>query len=85
MAIRPNGIRDSNRAYAKKLALYGLKQAPRLWHQTVGSFLLSIGIHRPLADESLYTLGVLILLYVNDLVVLYTDAASEKAMSIRRP
>ena len=85
MAIRPNGIRDSNRAYAKKLALYGLKQSPRLWHQTVGSFLLSIGVHRPLADESLYisdTPGVLILLYVNDIVVLYTDAASEKATSI---
>ena len=62
--------------------------APRLWHQTVGCFLLSIGVHRPLADESLYisdTPGVLILLYVNDIVVLYTDAASEKAMSIRRP
>jgi len=62
--------------------------APRLWHQTVGCLLLSIGVHRPLADESLYisdTPGVLILLYVNDIVVLYTDAASEKAMSIRRP
>jgi len=66
-------------------ALYGLKQAPRLWHQAINSFLLSIEFHRSDADQNLYIRrdGVLVLLYVDDMLVFYADTASEKAMDVK--
>ena len=66
-------------------ALYGLRQAPRLWHQTIDSFLLSIGFHRSNADPNLYIRadGVLLLLYVDDMLVAYADGSSERAIEVR--
>jgi hypothetical protein len=75
---------ESNFLRLKK-ALYGLKQAPRLWHQAINSFLLSIEFHRLDADQNLYIRsdGVLVLLYVDDMLVFYADTASEKAMGVK--
>jgi len=63
-------------------ALYGLRQAPRLWHQESNGFLQSIGFHRSHPDISLYIRndGVLILLYVDDILVFYTEEALENAL-----
>jgi Reverse transcriptase (RNA-dependent DNA polymerase) len=76
----PSGNRDCFLRLNK--ALYGLRQAPRLWHQEIDGFLQSIGFHRSHADMGLYIRsdGVLILLYVDDILVFYADEASEKAL-----
>jgi len=76
----PSGNRDCFLRLNK--ALYGLRQAPRLWHQEIDGFLQSIGFHRSHADISLYIRddGVLILLYVDDILVFYAEEASEKAL-----
>jgi len=60
-------------------ALYGLRQAPRLWNQ-------EIGFHRSHTDISLYIRndGVLILLYVDDILVLYAEEESEKALEVKQ-
>jgi hypothetical protein len=59
--------------YVKLLkALYGLKQAPRLWHQSINTFLLSLGFRQADADPNLYLRrGVSIILYVDDILVFY--------------
>ena len=86
----PEGIEwlsDTIRTGSLRLnkALYGLKQAPRLWHQAIDGFLLSIGFHRSHADQNLYicSQGVMILLYVDDIQLLYANTASAHAMHVK--
>jgi len=66
-------------------ALYGLKQAPRLWHQSIDGFLLSIGFHKASADHNLYidTQGVMLLLYVDDIQLLYAKSAKARAIDVK--
>jgi hypothetical protein len=66
-------------------ALYGLKQAPRLWHQSIDSFLLSIGFHKASADHNLYICnqGVMLLLYVDDIQLLYAESAKARAIDVK--
>jgi len=66
-------------------ALYGLKQAPRLSHQSIDGFLLSIGFHKSSADHNLYidTRGVMLLLYVDDIQLLYTESAKTRAIGVK--
>jgi hypothetical protein len=66
-------------------ALYGLRQAPKLWHDEISGFLLSLGLHRSEADGNLYIRsdGILILLYVDDILVLYANESSDKAIDTK--
>jgi len=66
-------------------ALYGLKQAPRLWHQSIDGFLLSIGFHKASADHNLYICnqGVMLLLYVDDIQLLYAESAKSRAIDVK--
>jgi len=53
-------------------ALYGLKQAPQHWYEDIDGFLRSIGFKQSAEDPNLYLqLGVLLLLYVDDLLIAY--------------
>jgi hypothetical protein len=64
------------RAVRLHKALYGLKQAPRLWWQEIHSFLTSesLGFLQSHADTNLYHKdGVFLLLYVDDILILYAD------------
>jgi len=67
-------------------ALYGLRQALRPWHQEIDDFLQSIGFHHSQADISLYirNAGVLILLYVDDILVFYAEEALENALRVKQ-
>jgi len=86
--LEPIAMLSSNRDHFLRLnkVLYGLQQAPRLWHQEIDGFLQSIRFHRSHADVSLYIRndGVLILLYVDDILVFYADEASEKALEVKQ-
>jgi len=65
--------------------LYELKQAPRLWYQSIDGFLISIRFHNESADHNLYICnqGVMILLYVNDIQLLYAKSAKSRAIDIK--
>jgi len=68
-------------------ALYGLKQAPRLWHIDINAFLLILGFAQSQADPNLYIRndGILILLYVDDISMMYarTESATEAAIEVK--
>jgi len=66
-------------------ALYGLMQAPRLWHQSIDGFLLSIGFHKASADHNLYICnqGVMLLLYVDDIQLLYAESTKSRAIDVK--
>ena len=66
-------------------ALYGLKQALKLWHQSIDSFLLSIGFYKLFADHNLYICnqGVMLLLYVDDIQLLYAESAKSRAIDVK--
>jgi hypothetical protein len=65
-------------------ALYGLKQAPRLWHQSINTFLLSLGFRQADADPNLYLRpGVSIILYVDDILVFYHPKNDGTAGSVK--
>jgi hypothetical protein len=65
-------------------ALYGLKQAPRLWHQSIYTFLLSLGFRQADADPNLYLRrGVSIILYVDDILVFYRPNDDGAAGSVK--
>ena len=65
-------------------ALYGLKQAQRLWHNDINTFLLSLGFTQSQADPNLYirTNGIVILLYVDDISMIYARAESASNAAI---
>jgi hypothetical protein len=68
------------RAVRLHKALYGLKQAPRLWWQEIHSFLKSLGFLQSHADTNLYRKdGVFLLLYVDDILILYADGTPATA------
>ena len=65
-------------------ALYGLRQSPMLWFRDVDAFLLSIGFVKFKIDPNLYIQrGVLILLYVDDFMVVYSPKDQKLADSIK--
>ena len=65
-------------------ALYGLKQAPRLWYEEINRFLLSIGLLQSKTDPNLYIgPGVLLLLYVDDIIVAHTLPNGADAVKIQ--
>ena len=68
-------------------ALFGLKQAPCMWYDEINKFLLSIGLKRSPTDPNLYIgLGVLLLLYVDDIVLVHTlpEGGTESSKSSYR-
>jgi len=66
-------------------ALYGLKQAPRLWHNDINTSLLSLEFTQSLADPNLYLRsdGILILLYADDISMLYPEDATNTAIEVK--
>lgn len=63
-------------------ALYGLKQAPRLWYQEIHGFLTSLDFGQAHADMNLYIKeGVYVLLYVDDILILYCNNAATVAIA----
>jgi hypothetical protein len=68
-----------------KKALYGLKQAPRLWHDDINTFLLYLEFTQSLADPKLYlrSNGILMLLYVDDISMLYPEDATKAAIKVK--
>lgn len=79
---QPPGFVDPSRpSHVCKLnkAIYGLKQAPRTWFHCMTSFLLFVGFVQSVADSSLFIFShglhiIYFLLYVDDIVVIGSDA-----------
>ncbi|XP_019170412.1 PREDICTED: uncharacterized protein LOC109165898 [Ipomoea nil] len=79
---QPPGYEDStNPGHVCHLqhSLYGLKQAPRAWFKRLHDFLLSAGFNSSKTNVSLfyYTAGgarVFLLVYVDDIIMMGTDA-----------
>jgi len=63
-------------------ALYGLELAPRLWHNQISPFLLPFGFTQSSADSNLYLCSesILMLLYINDISILYPKATAKAAI-----
>jgi hypothetical protein len=68
-------------------ALYSLKQAPRLWHNDIKTFHLFLGFTQSQADPNLYIRsdGILILLYADDISMMYalSESASKAAIEVK--
>ena len=66
-------------------ALYGLKQAPRLWHDDINGFVLSLGFTQSSADPNLYlrSVGILILLHVDDISMSCANAATKAVIEAK--
>jgi len=65
--------------------LYGLKQAPQRWHNDIDTFLLSLQFIQSKADPNLYLRsdGILMLLYVDDISMLYTKDTTKAAIAVK--
>lgn len=73
------GIGTSSIVRLRK-ALYGLRQSPRLWFLDINNFLLSLGLNQSHYDPNLYMKeGILILLYVDDILIIQTDGTDVSA------
>jgi hypothetical protein len=68
-----------------KKALYGLKQAPQLWHNDINTFLLSLEFTQSQANRNLYlrSAGILMLLYVDDISMLYPEDSTKAALEVK--
>jgi hypothetical protein len=68
-----------------KKALYGLKQAPLLWHNVINTVLLSLKFTQSQADPNLYLRsdGILMLLYIDDISMLYPQDATNAAIDVK--
>ena len=78
----PQGLFSSTNGVCKlKRSLYGLKQAPRAWYEKFRSTLLGFSFTQSQYDSSLFLHRtpkgiVLLLLYVDDMIITGSDAAS---------
>jgi len=81
----PEGLNAPTIVVRQKKALYGLKQAPRLWHDDINTFLLSLEFTQSLANPNLYlrSNGILMLLYVDDISMLYPEDATKAAIEVK--
>ena len=81
----PEGLNAPTIVVRLKTALYGLKQAPPLWHNDINTFLLSLQFTQSLADPNLYLRsdGILMLLYVDDISMLYPEDATKAAIEVK--
>jgi hypothetical protein len=67
-------------------ALYGFKQAPRLSYEEIDGYLKSLGFQQTLTDRNLYSEddGVLLLLYVDDILIANSPEHVKEAEDIRQ-
>jgi len=67
-------------------ALYGLRQSSKLWYEEIDGFLRSTGVfRRSETDPNLYISDdVLILLYLDDMLVIYAVKSSDKAKDVKK-
>jgi hypothetical protein len=68
-----------------KKALYGRQQAPQLWHNDINTWLISLKFTQSLADSNLYLRsdGILMLLYIDDISMLYPEDATKVGMEVK--
>lgn len=63
-----------------KKALYGLKQSPKLWYEDIHQSLIKLSFEQSVEDPNLYIkAGVMVLLYVDDILLVYTDPSNDAA------
>jgi len=77
------GTQDDDLVCLLRKSLYGLKQAPRVWNQRIRRFLESIGFKPTYSDPCVYIndeTGVMIAMWVDDLVIFGKDLASIDAV-----
>jgi len=81
----PEGLNTPTVIVWLKKALHGLKHAPRLSHNYINSFLLSLEFTQSQADPNLYlsTDGILMLLYVDNISMLYPKDATKAAIEVK--
>jgi hypothetical protein len=82
----PEGEDSEVRVVRLRKALYGLKQAPHLWYRHINAFLLSLDFFQSEADPNLYIRnkgGILLLLYVDDMLLTYPPQAAKEAEEIK--
>jgi len=81
----PQGINTPTIIVRLKKALYGVKQAPRLWHNIINTCLLSPEFTKSRADPNLYLPhdGILMVLYVDDISMLYAKDAIKAAIEVK--
>jgi len=82
----PEGEDSRVRVVQLRKALYGLKQAPHLWYRHINAFLLSQDFIQSEADPNLYIRnrsGILLLLYVDDMLLTYPPQATKEAEEIK--
>jgi len=81
----PEGLNAPKIIVRLRKALYGLKPAPRLWHDDISTFLLSLAFTQSSADPNLYlhSDGIMILLYLDDISMLYPQAAAKAAIEFK--
>jgi len=81
----PEGLNVPKIVVRLRKSLYGLKQAPQLRHDNINSSLLSLELTQSLADPNLYLYsdGILILLYVDDISMSYPAAAGKAAIEVK--
>ena len=81
----PEGLKTDTIIVRLKKALYGLKQAPRLWHNDINTFLLSLEFTQSQANPNLYLRrdGILMLLYVDDITMLYPKVTNKAAIKVK--
>jgi hypothetical protein len=85
----PDGMPDAGKIARLKRSMYGLRQAPADWHNTINSFLESVGFHPLIKEPNIYIqrgeddkIICKIGLYVDDLLVVgkrvHVDAIKAK-------
>jgi len=81
----PEGLNAPKIIVRLRKALYGLEQAPRIWHDDIDAFQLSLGFTQHSADPNLYLRsdGILLLLYVDDISMSYSQAAAKAAIEVK--
>ena len=81
----PESLNAPTNIVQLKTALHGLKQAPRLWHNEINSCLLSVRFTQSKADPNLHLRSdcILMLLYVDDIAILYQKDATEAGIEVK--
>jgi len=81
----PEGLNAPGIVVRLQKALYGLKQPSRLWHNDINPFSLSIEFTQSLAEPNLNLCsdGNLMLLYVDDISILYLEDATLAAIAVK--
>jgi len=78
------GLNMSQLIVTFRKPLYHLKQSPKLWYNDINNFQISLGVTEYLAVSNLYLWsgGILILLYINNISMWYLKATVNAAIVV---